>query len=336
METPANQKGTFWDFRNIPLICEKLQMGRQLQWQCRALPVGWRRSGRSGVAPWWRWSTGRPVDGQTSAGTRCCIPGGPGRGTGRLSADPFSAKRQKGLRNSLLHHVYFDCELTDGKPPARWRSRGFSAELRTCSAPPSRRASSCGRARGGSSSVRTWWSDRASPTRSCAQKQKRWEQTRVAGVQAPPAHQLPGLPTGAVNHVDKDSRPDLLKGINVKMEPGGERGEVRRKIKSSCRSTTRGEAERKLTFQSLCKWAREGWAEWESSIPPKCRCCGRTASPWSPCRCIQSAGSCGTSAEGNDSVRVKGRDTGSFTKHRLLFNSLVFSGETNLWFNFFT
>lgn len=27
-----------------------------------------------------------------------------------------------------------------------------------------------------------------------------------------------------MNHVDKDSRPDLLEGINVKMEPGREEG----------------------------------------------------------------------------------------------------------------
>lgn len=36
-----------------------------------------------------------------------------------------------------------------------------------------------------------------------------------------PSDTLPGLSTGVVNHVDKDSRPDLLKGINVKVEPGG-------------------------------------------------------------------------------------------------------------------
>lgn len=58
-----------------------------------ALPVGWRPSERSGVAPWWRWSTEQPADGQTSAGTCCCTPGGPDHGTGRLSTDPSSVNR---------------------------------------------------------------------------------------------------------------------------------------------------------------------------------------------------------------------------------------------------
>lgn len=52
-----------------------------------ALPVGLRQSGKSGAAPWWRWSTEQPADGQTSAGTCCCIPGDPDHGTGRLLTD---------------------------------------------------------------------------------------------------------------------------------------------------------------------------------------------------------------------------------------------------------
>lgn len=39
-----------------------------------------------------------------------------------------------------------------------------------------------------------------------------------------------------MNHVDKDSRPDLLKGINVKVEPGGGEGGQRweESLKSAC------------------------------------------------------------------------------------------------------
>lgn len=55
-----------------------------------ALPAGWRQSERSGAAPWWTWSTEQPVDGQTSAGMRCCSLDGPDHGTGRLSTNPSS------------------------------------------------------------------------------------------------------------------------------------------------------------------------------------------------------------------------------------------------------
>lgn len=59
--------------------------------QCEeALPVGLTLSGRSGAAPWWRWSTGQPEDGQTSAGMCYCILDGPGHDTGRQSTDPSS------------------------------------------------------------------------------------------------------------------------------------------------------------------------------------------------------------------------------------------------------
>lgn len=57
-----------------------------------ALPVELRQSGKSGAAPWWRWSTGQPADGRTSAGTSCCIPGDPGHGTGRLLTALSSVK----------------------------------------------------------------------------------------------------------------------------------------------------------------------------------------------------------------------------------------------------
>lgn len=114
-----------------------------------------------------------------------------------------------------------------------------------------------------------------------------------------PSDTLPGLPTGVVNHVDKDSRPDLLKGINVKVEPGGGGGRDGRGVfKSACaahRGTDEEGAspgldsvavpsrrhmaverlsqqrqrpqrrfgsapERALTFQSPYKWVQEGWA----------------------------------------------------------------------------
>lgn len=42
---------------------------------------------------------------------------------------------------------------------------------------------------------------------------------------------LPGLSTGVMNHVDKDSRPDLLKGSYVKVEPGGERNTQKGSLK---------------------------------------------------------------------------------------------------------
>ena len=32
---------------------------------------------------------------------------------------------------------------------------------------------------------------------------------------------LPGCPTGAVDHVDKDARPHVLKRTDVKVEPDG-------------------------------------------------------------------------------------------------------------------
>lgn len=49
-----------------------------------------------------------------------------------------------------------------------------------------------------------------------------------------PSDTLPGLSTGVVNHVDKDSRPDLLKGINVKVEPGGGGHRWEESLKSAC------------------------------------------------------------------------------------------------------
>lgn len=55
-----------------------------------------------------------------------------------------------------------------------------------------------------------------------------------------------------------------------------------------------------LTFQSLYKWVQGGWAGSGSSILLTCRCCDRTASPWSLGKCIQIAGSCGTSAEAHE------------------------------------
>lgn len=61
----------------------------------RALPVGWRQSERSGVAPWWSWNTEQPAGGQTSAGTSCCTPDGPDHGTGRQSADPSSVGQRR-------------------------------------------------------------------------------------------------------------------------------------------------------------------------------------------------------------------------------------------------
>ena len=42
-----------------------------------------------------------------------------------------------------------------------------------------------------------------------------------------PSDTSPGLSTGVMNHVDEDSRPDLLKGTNVKVEPGGGGGRKR-------------------------------------------------------------------------------------------------------------
>lgn len=88
-----------------------------------------------------------------------------------------------------------------------------------------------------------------------------------------PSDALPGLPTGVVNHIDKDSRPDLLEGINVKMEPGREEAGGER-YEESVKSESAGPGldsvavhtnvlykpttERTLTFQSLYKWAREG------------------------------------------------------------------------------
>lgn len=108
-----------------------------------------------------------------------------------------------------------------------------------------------------------------------ARRNKTVKTRSPASVQTPPAHHLPGLPTGAVNHVDKDSRPDLLEGINVKMEPGREEGggilnqeeQVQvwtPSVTSSRKPAVRiggkhgGKREGRLTFQSLCKWAWEG------------------------------------------------------------------------------
>lgn len=81
-----------------------------------------------------------------------------------------------------------------------------------------------------------------------------------------PGDTLPGLSTGVMNHVDKDSRPDLLKGINVKVEPGGEGGQIwEERLKSVCaahRGTDEGarpgldsvtDTERALTSRSLYK-----------------------------------------------------------------------------------
>lgn len=141
-----------------------------------ALPVGLRQSERSGAAPWWRWSTEQPADDRTSAGKCCCILDDPGRGTGRLSTDPSSVNRRvtKHLTSQscfsfhllLFRDQWDDSDQTSSKPRALWISQRFSAGWRTYSVPPSLRASSCGRAHGGSSSVRTWWTDTAFPTQS--------------------------------------------------------------------------------------------------------------------------------------------------------------------------
>lgn len=67
-----------------------------------ALPVGWRRSERSGVAPWWRWSTEQLVGGQTSANMCCCTPDGLDHGTDRLPTDPSSVNHS-GRRKNIGH-----------------------------------------------------------------------------------------------------------------------------------------------------------------------------------------------------------------------------------------
>lgn len=131
---------------------------------------------------------------------------------------------------------------------------------------------------------------------------------------------IPGLSTGVMNHVDKDSRPDLLKGINVKVEPGWEQS---LKLARTAHRDRGGDSPRSglchhpshrhmavdqrhsgtlvtgsaLTFRSLYKWVQGGWAGWGSSILPMCICCDKTVFPSSLCKCIQNAGSCGTSAE---------------------------------------
>lgn len=38
-----------------------------------------------------------------------------------------------------------------------------------------------------------------------------------------PSDASPALSTGIMNHINKDSRPDLLERINVEVEPGGGR-----------------------------------------------------------------------------------------------------------------
>lgn len=146
------------------------------------LPAGWRRSERSGAAPWWRWSTEQPVDGQTSASTCCCTPGGPDHGTDKLSTDPSSVNQNHKEMKSLWLQVRgsflitcFVCQWkhpdpTRSKPLALWTSQRFSVGWRTYSVPLSPRASSCGREHAGSSSVRTWWTDTAFPARSLTQE----------------------------------------------------------------------------------------------------------------------------------------------------------------------
>lgn len=62
-------------------------------------------------------------------------------------------------------------------------------------------------------------------------------------------------------------------------------------------SCSESEPERALTFRSPYKWVQGGWAGSGSSIPLMCRCCDKTVFPSSLCKCIQSAGSCGTSME---------------------------------------
>lgn len=148
---------------------------------------------------------------------------------------PFFCKAQD---YKAASHAYLALRATFGsflyaqqtvKPPALWISQRFSAGLRTYSVPPSLRASSCGRARGGSSSVRTWWNDTTSPTQNFTETDRRSDKSwSCAGMkvwwEVPwPPDTLPALSTGVMNHINKDSRPDLLERINVKVEPGGGR-----------------------------------------------------------------------------------------------------------------
>lgn len=57
-----------------------------------------------------------------------------------------------------------------------------------------------------------------------------------------------------MDHVDKDSRPDLLEGINVKMEPGREQGRSQGREK---RTKRRGATRRRSHFDLFVNGRRE-------------------------------------------------------------------------------
>lgn len=200
-----------------------------------ALPVGLRQSERSGAAPWWRWSTEQPADDRTSAGKCCCILDDPGRGTGRRSTDPSSVNRR--VTKHLTSQSCFSFKLLLFRSSETQTKR--AADLELCEYPSGFLQDGVHTVchRHGVLPVVVGHTAVVLPYRHGEPTQlfqlEAMQKTRRIKINHPelrwrtddgwPSVTLPGLPTGVVNHVDKDSRPDLLKGINVKVEPGGGR-----------------------------------------------------------------------------------------------------------------
>lgn len=89
---------------------------------------------------------------------------------------------------------------------------------------------------------------------------------------------LPILSTGVMNHVDKDSRPDLLKGTNVKVEPGGGRersGESLRLAWTAHLGGRRGETDQGTSEVWSCRSdrlsSRSPAPSCSVECPPSCR-----------------------------------------------------------------